>query len=391
MLNITLLPDKEKRIYGGHPWIFKSDIARTANDSDWRAEAPLARVMTSRGKFAAIALHNPASQIALRVITQRDEAIDEAFFGRKVHAAVEFRRQFRHADLESCRLIYAESDGLPALICDRFGDVIVFQSMSLGIEAYKRCIIDAVTQETGVRNVWERSDAPVRNLEGLPMVSALYAGEVPDMVDFQENGVKFRIDVKNGQKTGYFLDQKENRAAIARYVQDSRVLDCFTHVGSFALHAAKYGAAQVVGVDISDSAVAMAEENCRLNGFDNVAFETANAFDYLRNLSAGQFDVIILDPPAFTKTRGALDNALRGYKEINLRAMKLLRGGGILVTCSCSQHVDGAAFGSMLHAAARDAKVTLRVLDKRGAAPDHPVLMGARETEYLKFWICDVG
>jgi 23S rRNA (cytosine1962-C5)-methyltransferase len=263
--------------------------------------------------------------------------------------------------------------------------------MSLGIEAYKRWIVDAVIEETGIHNVWERSDAPVRALEGLPLISALYSGDVPDWVDFWENGIKFRIDVKNGQKTGYFLDQKENRAAIAKFVKGKRALDCFTHVGSFALHAAKYGATEVVGVDISESAVAMAEKNARLNGFDNIKFEAANTFDYLRKLNPDQFDVIILDPPAFTKTRGALDNALRGYKEINLRAMKLLKSGGVLITASCSQHVDGAAFGSMLHAAARDAKVNLRILEKRGAGLDHPVLMGARETEYLKFWICEVA
>jgi 23S rRNA (cytosine1962-C5)-methyltransferase len=234
----------------------------------------------------------------------------------------------------------------------------------------------------------------VRELEGLPQTAGLLCGSVPDRVAFSENGLTFYADVKQGQKTGYFLDQKENRAAVAKYARGARVLDCFTHTGSFAIHAAKYGAADVVGVDISESAIELARENARLNGLeDQIGFIEANAFDFLRTeeKSGAKYDMIILDPPAFTKTRAAMDAALRGYKEINLRAMKLLRsGGGILITCSCSQHVGADEFGAMIHAAARDAKVTAQILEKRGAAPDHPVLIGARETEYLKFWILNI-
>ncbi|MDR2657458.1 MAG: class I SAM-dependent rRNA methyltransferase, partial [Oscillospiraceae bacterium] len=341
MLTATLLPGKDKRLLGGHPWVFRSDIAGVARESDWSAAAPLAEVRASNGKFLARAMYNPASQIALRVLTRADEPIDEAFFRRKVDKAVSLRRRF--ADIESCRLIFAESDGLPAFIADRFGGVIAVQSLALGIEPYKDWIVDALIDATDIHNVWERSDAPVRALEGLPMISALMRGGVPDMVPFTENGLSMLADVKNGQKTGYFHDQRENRAAIAPYVKGARVLDCFTHTGSFALHAARYGAAEVAGVDISQDAVAIARENARLNGMDaKVRFEAANAFDYLRAQKPGAFDTIILDPPAFTKSRATLDSALRGYKEINLRAMKLLLGsasGGTLITCSCSQHV----------------------------------------------------
>lgn len=391
-----MLPGKEKRVIGGHPWVFRSDIASTANDGDWNPSSPLADVRASNGKFIARAMYNPASQIALRVLTRRDEPIDRAFFRRKVEQAVSLRTRFLPSVSEggACRVIFAESDGLPAFIADRFADVIVIQSLALGIEPYKDWIVDALVDATGVPNVYERSDVPVRELEGLQQVTGLLRGDVPDRVRFTENGLTFTADVRHGQKTGYFIDQRENRAAIAPYVKNAEVLDCFTHIGSFALHAAMYGAVSVVGVDVSEDACGMSRENARLNGLeDKVGFVAANAFDYLREKhSAGdKYDMVILDPPAFTKTRAALDAALRGYKEINLRAMKLLRSGGILVTCSCSQHVDADSFGSMLHAAARDAKVTMRILEKRGAGRDHPILMGSRETEYLKFWITQIS
>ncbi|MDR0396998.1 MAG: class I SAM-dependent rRNA methyltransferase [Oscillospiraceae bacterium] len=390
MLTATLAPGKEKRVQGGHPWVFRSDIAATARDSDWSAAAPLAEVRASNGRFLARAMYNPASQIALRVLSREDEPIDERFFQKRVERAVSLRRRF--SGFDACRLVFAESDGLPAFIADRFGEVIAVQSLALGIEPYKGWITAALIDQTGVANVWERSDAPVRALEGLPMTSAILSGSVPDTVRFSENGLNMLADVKNGQKTGYFLDQKENRASIAPYVGGARVLDCFTHTGSFAIHAARYGAAEVMGVDVSREALDLARENARLNGVeDRVRFEAANAFDYLRARQSGALEVIILDPPAFTKSRAALDSALRGYKEINLRAMKLLADGGILITCSCSQHVSADEFGAMLHAAARDAKRTMRVLEKRGAGRDHPVLMGARETEYLKFWITQIS
>ncbi len=381
MADIILLPGKEKRVFTGHPWIFRSDIARAKGDPQ---PGDTVRVTASNGRFLAMAAYNPASQIALRILSHKDELIDEAFIRSRVRRAVEYRRRF--ADLKSCRLIFAESDGLPAVIVDSFGDVLVMQCLCLGMERYKEIICDALMDEVHPQGIYERGDVPVRELEGLQQVTGTLRGTVPDRVLMEENGVKFWVDVKQGQKTGFFLDQKENRAAIAPFVQGARVLDCFTHTGSFALHAAKYGAAEVTGVDISDFACDCARENAALNGFDNVRFVAANAFDYLKEQSAAreQYDVVILDPPAFTKTRAAVEAAARGYKEINLRGMKLVRDGGYLVTCSCSQHMLPGQFRDVVLSAARDARVNLYQAEYRTQGRDHPILPAAPETQYLK-------
>ena len=279
------------------------------------------------------------------------------------------------------------------MIADKFGDVIVVQILCLGMERFKRDIVDALAQELSPRGIYERNDVPVRELEGLTQQTGLLFGEVPDRVEMQENGVRFLVDVKEGQKTGFFLDQKENRAAIAPFVSGMRVLDCFTHTGSFALHAAHYGAAEVTGVDISEHACACALENARLNGVeDRVRFECANAFDFLRahQTAKEQYDVVILDPPAFTKTRSAVEGALRGYKEINLRGMKLTRDGGFFITCSCSQHVTPDLFRGMLLEAQKDARVQLRQIEWRTQGRDHPILLASPETQYLKCGIFQV-
>ncbi len=381
MADIILLPGKEKRVWTGHPWIFRSDIARSKGDPQ---PGDAVRVTASNGRFLAMAVYNPASQIALRILSHKEETIDEAFIRGRVRRAVDYRRKF--ADLRSCRLIFAESDGLPAVIVDSFGDVLVMQCLCLGMERYKGMICDALMDEMRPQGIYERGDVPVRELEGLEQVTGVLRGTVPDRVLMEENGIKFWVDVKNGQKTGFFLDQKENRAAIAPFVKGARVLDCFTHTGSFALHAAKYGAAEVTGVDISDFACDCARENAALNGFDNVRFVAANAFDYLKEQSAAreQYDVVILDPPAFTKTRAAVEAAARGYKEINLRGMKLVRDGGYLVTCSCSQHMLPGQFKDVILSAARDARVSLFQVEYRTQGRDHPILPAAPETQYLK-------
>lgn len=386
-MNVYLRRGREQRVLGGHPWVFRSDIER----EDGAADGLPVRVLTSAGRFLAMAVYNPRSQISLRILSRRDEPIDGAFIRGRVRRAVDYRRRF--ADLGSCRLIFAESDGLPAVIADKFGDVIVVQILCLGMERFKADIVDALAQELSPRGVYERNDVPVRELEGLTQQTGLLFGEVPDRVEMQENGVRFLVDVKEGQKTGFFLDQKENRAAIAPFVPGMRVLDCFTHTGSFALHAARYGAAEVTGVDISEHACACALENARLNGVeDRVRFECANAFDFLRaHQTAGeQYDVVILDPPAFTKTRSAVEGALRGYKEINLRGMKLTRDGGFFVTCSCSQHVTPDLFRGMLMDAQKDAHVQLRQIEWRTQGRDHPILLASPETQYLKCGIFQV-
>ena len=373
-------------MYSGHPWVFRSDIARVEGNF---TDGDVVRVLSDRGKFLAMAVYNPRSQISLRVLSRHDEPIDGAFIRARVRRAVAYRRLF--ADLKS--VLFAESDGLPAVIADRFGDVIVLQSLCLGMERFKQDIVDALVDELHPVGIYERNDVPVRELEGMPQQTGLLYGEVPDRVEMVENGVHFWVDVKEGQKTGFFLDQKENRAAIAPFVRGMRVLDCFTHTGSFALHAAHYGAREVTGVDISEYACGFAAENARLNGVeDRVSFECANAFDYLRAAQDRHelYDVVILDPPAFTKTRSAVAGALRGYKEINLRGMKLVNDGGFLVTCSCSQHVLPPMFQQMLLDAQKDARVQLRQVEWRTQGRDHPILASSPETQYLKCGIYQV-
>lgn len=375
-------------MYSGHPWVFRSDIARVEGNF---TDGDVVRVLSDRGKFLAMAVYNPRSQISLRVLSRHDEPIDGAFIRARVRRAVAYRRLF--ADLKSCRVLFAESDGLPAVIADRFGDVIVLQSLCLGMERFKQDIVDALVDELHPVGIYERNDVPVRELEGMPQQTGLLYGEVPDRVEMVENGVHFWVDVKEGQKTGFFLDQKENRAAIAPFVRGMRVLDCFTHTGSFALHAAHYGAREVTGVDISEYACGFAAKNARLNGVeDRVSFECANAFDYLRAAQDRHelYDVVILDPPAFTKTRSAVAGALRGYKEINLRGMKLVNDGGFLVTCSCSQHVLPPMFQQMLLDAQKDARVQLRQVEWRTQGRDHPILASSPETQYLKCGIYQV-
>ena len=382
-----LKPTRERRVEQGHPWVFRSDIDRvekTANPGD------VVDLHAARGKFLGRAYYNPASMITLRMLTREDEPIDRDFFYRRVQRAYDYRKAF--CDIDSCRLIYGESDFLPALIVDKFADVCVMQSLALGIDRYKDVLCDAIMDITGCRGIYQRDDVPVRELEGLPLETGFLRGEFDTTVEMRENGIRFLVDVAHGQKTGFFLDQKENRASLAPIVRGNQVLDCFTHTGSFALHAAKFGAEHVTGVDISEDACAIARKNAELNELDNVDFVAENAFDLLRRCydEKTHYDVIILDPPAFTKTRQAVEGALRGYKEINLRAMKILPPGGFLVTCSCSQHVSEQAFTEMLLNAARDAHRQVRIVEERTQGKDHPILLGAPETRYLKFFVLQV-
>lgn len=261
MAKAYLVPGREKRVLHGHPWVFRSDIQRVEGAF---TPGDVVDVVAARGRFLGRAMYNPASQIALRLFTTHDEPVDEAFIRKRVHRAVAYRRLF--ADLRSCRVVFAESDGLPALVADSFGDVVVIQSLALGMERWKDTVVDALMEELSPRGVWERSDVKVRELEGMEQTQGLLHGSVPDEVEMTENGLRFLVDVKRGQKTGYFLDQKENRAAIAPFVRGARVLDCFTHTGAFALHAAHYGASEVTAVDISDLACRQAARNAERNG-----------------------------------------------------------------------------------------------------------------------------
>ena len=388
MAKAVLRKTRESRVRSGHPWVFASDIERIEGNFE---PGDVVDVVSSHNTYLGRAFYNPKSQISLRMLTTHDEPVDEAFFRRRVQEAWDYRNQF--CDPASCRLIFSESDFLPGLIVDKFGDYLVVQSLCLGIEKWKQSIVRDLAEIVHPKGIWERSDVPVRRLEGLEQTTGLLYGEVPDSIDMVENGLRFVVDVKNGQKTGFFLDQKENRAAIAPLCKGARVLDCFCHNGSFSLHAAKYGAKSVLGVDISEEALEVARLNAENNGLsDVVTFEAHNCFDHLRELTDAheQFDVVILDPPAFTKTRAAVESALRGYKEINLRGMKLVRKGGFLVTCSCSQHVSPEQFRDMINQAARDSKTKLRLVENRTQGHDHPILPASPETQYLKCMILQV-
>ena len=388
MATAILVPGKEKRVYSGHPWIFRSDIEKVKGEF---TPGDVVTVQAKNGRFLAKAIYNPASQIALRILSHKDVEIDAEFIKAKVKRAIDYRRTF--ADLHSCRLIFAESDGLPAVIADSFGDVISLQCLALGMEQFKDAICDALEEELHPRGIYERGDVPVRELEGLPLVCQTLRGEVPDRVLLIENGVKFHVDVKNGQKTGFFLDQKYNRAAVARLAKGHTVLDCFTHTGSFALNAALGGARHVTAVDISADAIEMAKRNAERNGLtDRMDFIATDVFDLLPSLAEKKhdYDFVILDPPAFTKNRKTVKDAIRGYKEINYRAMKLLPRGGFLATCSCSHFMEPDAFVDMLQSAARDAGVQLKLIEARRQSPDHPVVLGIGETDYLKFYLFQV-
>ena len=387
MAKVTLRKTRETRVRGGHPWIYASEVEKVEGAFE---NGDIVDVHDFRGKYIGRGFYNPQSQLALRILTRNDEPCDRAFFEGRVRDAWEYRQLL--CDPDSCRLIYSESDFLPGLVVDKFGDVLVLQSLSLGIERIKDMLCDILMEVVRPAGIWERSDVPVRRLEGLEQTTGLLRGEVPDRVDMVENGIHFLVDVKHGQKTGFFLDQKWNRAALKPLCRDARVLDCFCHNGSFSLHAAKYGAKSVLGVDISEEALEVARENARLNGLDNVTFEAHNCFDLLRELDDNRerFDVVILDPPAFTKNKAAVQSAIRGYKEINLRGLKLTRPGGFLVTCSCSQHILPEMFQDIVNQAARDAKKRIRLVEYRTQGYDHPILPQSVETRYLKCMILQV-
>ncbi|HMD32244.1 MAG TPA: class I SAM-dependent rRNA methyltransferase [Candidatus Acidoferrales bacterium] len=370
-----------ERISGGHLWIYRSDVR------SFQAEpGDLVRVSDERGRLVGRAFWSDRSQIALRFLTRRDEAVDREFFAQRIRAAAAFRQRVVE-DTDSYRLVYGEADLLPSLIVDRYGDLLVIQTLSQGTEKRKGEIVEILKEQFSPRGILERNDPKARLLEGMQQTVSVLHGEVPEEAFANMNGVRFRLDLRKGQKTGVFLDQRENYRAAAQYLR-GEVLDCFSYHGGFALHAARQ-AQSVEAVDSSGEALALARANVDLNGTTNITFREANVFDVLKEYDQGgrRFDAVILDPPAFAKSRTALDAALRGYKEINLRALRLLRPGGVLVTCSCSYHVSEALFGEMLWEASVDVGQPLRVLERRGASRDHPMLLTVPETLYLKCMI----
>ena len=387
MSTVTVTKRGADRVRGGHLWIYRSDVGKVDAEG-----GSVVVVRDERSNFIGHALYSDASQIALRFLTQSDEEIDRDWWRARIRAAV--GRRNIPADTNAYRLVYSEGDLLPSLIVDRYDDVLVLQTLSQGTESLKSLFTEILIDEFQPRALIERNDARVRELEGLPLISATIYGEAPDEFEIRQHGLRFVVSPGAGQKTGSFLDQRENRLAARAAAQTTnarRALDCFTFNGAFALHLASV-CEEVIGIDISADAVAAAEQNARLNEMGNVEFREANVFDALREFEARgeKFDVIVLDPPAFAKNRASLKAALRGYKEINLRALKLLHGGGVLITCTCSYHVAEDLFLEIVREAANDAHRRVQIIEKRMQASDHPVLLGMPETYYLKCVIARV-
>ncbi len=368
-----------------HPWLFEGEVdSLPAGAVDGEA----VRVLDHRGRFFAIAYLNRASKIRLRVISWHDEPIDAAFWQRRIAAAVGARGPLDVA--AGRRLINAEGDGLPGLIVDSYAGWLAMQLSTLGVERAKQHIVSALETLVAPLGIYERSDMPERKLEGLEPHTGVVAGAAPpELIEIREGAARLLVDVSHGQKTGLFLDQRLNREAAAAYARGRRVLNCFAYTGGFSVHAALAGASAVTSVDISDEACELARRNLALNGFPDAPVIVANCFDWLRSASDREqkFELIILDPPSFARGKSALPGALRGYKEINLRALTMLEPGGVLVTCSCSRPVTRELFADMLRDAARDARRELQLLEDRGQPPDHPISMAAPETAYLKCFV----
>lgn len=396
-------PKGERAARGGHPWVFGEEVTKIEGEY---ANGDLVDVVTSKSKYLGTGFVNDHSKIRVRIIsTNTNDKFDEAFWERRLRYALDYRLTVMgERDFNCCRLIFGEADMFPGLTVDRYNDLLVTQTLSLGIEMRKQMLFELlikILREMGqeIRGLYERNDVRIRLLEGMEEGKHWFATDLcpePGAVttEIVENGIEYTVDVENGQKTGFFLDQKYNRQAIAKIAKGKHVLDCFTHTGSFALNAAKGGATSVTAVDISAEAVQMAEHNAAINNCSDVMHGLqANVFDLLSDLfnkHSREYDFIILDPPAFTKSGSTVKNAIRGYKEINLKAMKLLPRGGYLATCSCSHFMKEELFVKMLQDAAHDANVSLRQIEARQQSPDHPILWQVPETNYLKFYIFQV-
>ncbi len=385
MQTVTVTKRGASRVRAGHLWIYRSDVVNTEDAEG----GSVVSVRDQHGNPVGQALFSSTSEIALRLLTLTDEKIDLEWWRKRILQAASRRRGIPD-DTNAYRLIYSEGDLLPSLIVDRYDDVLVLQTLSQGTEAIKSSLVELLVEEFNPRAIIERNDVRVRALEGLELVSGTLHGDAAKEFEITQHGIRFIITPLGGQKTGSFLDQRENRL-VAKSLAHGRGLDCFTFNGAFALHLA--GACEsVVGIDISDDAIQTARRNAEINNLTNLEFRVANVFDALREMeSAGEtFDTIVLDPPAFAKNRGSVKAAARGYKEINLRALKLLAPGGVLVTCTCSYHMSEQMFLEIIGEAANDAHRTVQIVEKRTQASDHPILLGVPETYYLKCVIARV-
>ena len=378
--NVTISTRGEQRIRGGHPWIYRGDVG------DVHAGAgDIVAVRTARGRVIGHALYSDQSQIAIRMLTSGERPADDALITARIDAAIAFRESL-HIDSTAYRLVHGEADLLPSLIVDRYGDYLVVQALSQGTDRLLPVVVRALNDRLAPKGILARNDPRARVLDGLPQTVEVLSGEVPDLVSVRELGIELDVDLRHGQKTGLFLDQRENREAAASYAK-GRVLDCFSYNGGFALRLASV-ARETIAFDISEDAIARVGANAERNGL-KVDARIGNVFDELRGLDRlkERFDTIVLDPPAFAKTKGAVEKAISGYKEINLRALKLLNPGGFLVTCSCSYNISEGTFAQILHEAALDAETHVTVVEKRMQGRDHPVLLGVPETYYLKCFI----
>ena len=400
---IAIVSDKgRKSLQGGHPWVYEDEVLQlqgTIEDGD------LITIRSLKNKFLGTGFFNSKSKIRIRCISRNaNDTFDEAFYTRRIRHALDYRKTVMGNDYNNCRLIFGEADFFPGLTVDRFNNLLVTQTLSLGIEKIKHQIFLILLRELEndgeiIHGIYERNDVAIRKLEGMEENKGWFeCSEYPThpdsaVTDIVENGITYHIDVENGQKTGFFLDQKYNRQAIAKLAKDKTVLDCFTHTGSFGLNAAKGGAKHVLSLDISQTAIDQASEHARLNHLDNVSYKCCDVFDYLDELidsHSKEFDFIILDPPAFTKSRQTVENATNGYQQINSKAMRLLPRGGYLATCSCSHFMNEGLFKRMLHDSADTANVQLRQIAVYQQGPDHPILWNVNETNYLKFFIFQI-
>ena len=397
---VTVTKKCERFIKGGHIWVYADEILSVDGEYE---NGDIVDVLTDKGRYLGSGYINDNSKIRVRIISKNaNDRFDEMFYRRRIDYAIDYRLTVMGEDFSSCRLIFGEADGFPGLTVDKFENILVAQVLSLGTDRVKDIIFRGLTEALAERGytvdaIYERNDVKVRELEGLTQYKDYYRAQglrddLGHEVEITENGIKYTVDFVDGQKTGFFLDQKYNRRAVAKIAKGKRVLDCFTHTGAFALNAATT-AEHVTAVDISQTAVDMARRNAALNGFENIDFVTANVFELLTEAERERrrdWDMIILDPPAFTKSRSTARSAERGYKEINLKAMKLLPRGGYLATCSCSHFMPDDRFRRMLYSAAADAGVSLRQIECRQQSADHPILWGVEETDYLKFYIFQV-
>lgn len=386
MLVLTLKKNEEVEKLNGYPWIFSNEIDKFEGEFE---SGKVCCVYTSNNEFLCYGFFNSNSKIMVRILSfDKNEKIDKEFFKKRIAYAIEHRKNLGWS---ATRLVFSEADFLPGLVVDKYGDYLSVQFMSLGMDMIKQDIVDILVELTGCKGIYERSDMPVREKEGLEQVKGFLYGKFDPRVEIVEDGIKMIVDMENGQKTGYFLDQKLNRDILRLYAKDKDVLDAFSNVGGFALHACKYGAKSVIACDISQRACDEITNNAKLNGYTQLEAKCVDVFDYLHSEEANQvFEVIVLDPPAFSKSKDSLKKAYRGYKEINMQAMKIIKSGGYLLTFSCSQHMTPDLFMQMINEAAHDAKRIVQFLDFRIQAPDHPALLQSEEQLYLKCMILRV-